>query len=292
MQDKKNGMGLAKLAMLGLVAGGSSMVVGCFDSTSSSDDVKSSTESSSATGELKVGDATSPEQFKELCLEEGGTINETTCTGQAKCAGAYWNSDSDENTYLEAAGTNSCNGIQCLPGAEMSSMETSSSTEVDENANATESQKKVLAATTQEEFKTLCEEISGAVNTVECKGQATCAGIVWSESEKSASLSSCQGTNTCAGTQCIEGTTMSSDMEMSSAAEVTDKEAAKKMALEATTPEAFMKACESAGVEVVANPTCSGYNSCKGVYFNEAEGSASEVVCQGHASCKGSSCSL
>jgi hypothetical protein len=310
MQKESNGIGLAKLAMLGLVAGSSSLIVGCFDSTSSSDDTPAAGASSSVasssttnTGNVNIGDAKTPEEFKKICTDLGMELKEVTCSGQATCAGAYWNLDDTVNTTLEAAATNACNGIQCLPGSEMSSMELSSTTE--NNVELTENQKKVLAATSETEFKTLCNDISGTISSVECNGNSTCAGIIWNEGEKNASLSSCQGTNSCAGTQCVEGNDISSETQLSSSTlelssetqmvsseAVVDKALAKKMALEATSLEVFEKACDSVDAEITTHATCSGYNSCAGVYFNVAEGSASEVTCQGHASCKGSSCKI
>lgn len=296
MQKESNGIGLAKLAMLGLVAGSSSFMVGCFDSTSSTDETNvaganSSVDSSSA---ISISDAKTPEEFKKLCTEAGREINQVGCNGQATCAGAYWDLDKNLNTVNKGEGTNSCNGIQCLQGSEMSSMESSSSGE--NNVELTENQKKVLAATSESEFKTLCKDISGTVSSVECNGHSTCAGIFWNEGEKNASLSSCQGTNSCAGTQCVEVLTstnsISSETQVVSSETVVDKALAKKMALEATSLEAFKKACDSVDAEITTHATCSGYNSCAGVYFNVAEGSASEVTCQGHASCKGSSCKI
>jgi len=103
-----------------------------------------------------------------------------------------------------------------------------------------------------------------------CKGKKCCKGMAH-DSAMSKEDRSCSGTGHCGGTDSAKGAAVDSASPM-----------AKMMA--ATSEKEFTSAAKAAGMKV-EKTSCSGKNSCKGVYFHADK--ATQLSCKGTASCHG-----
>lgn len=138
-------------------------------------------------------------EFKDSCIEAGGTVKEVSCNGQTTCAGTFL--DGESGTVIETAckGTNDCAGIQCIEPDAMSS----SSSPVETSSSSSTAASGLLAAKTVDEFEAACEA-AGKTAEVQaiCAGHNTCAGVYFDEAKSSAYEATCEGHSTCKGLKC------------------------------------------------------------------------------------------
>jgi len=145
--------------------------------------------------------------FKEACVEEGGTVHETTCDGQATCAGTFLDGETGEVVETTCAGKNSCAGIQCLPGDATSSSSDGASSGAmsssDMMSSSADPNAAILRATSAEEFTSACESAGKSVTeNSTCAGHNSCAGLYFNSAEGSVSEVTCSGKSSCAGLKC------------------------------------------------------------------------------------------
>lgn len=95
--SKKNRMGVAGLALLGLAAG----LAGCDDGASSS------------AGTTPKYTEAQAQAFRELCASKQGTLAETSCKGTSNCAGLTLSGETGMLMASECKGHNTCSGLQC-----------------------------------------------------------------------------------------------------------------------------------------------------------------------------------
>jgi hypothetical protein len=102
-----------------------------------------------------------------------------------------------------------------------------------------------------------------------CKGKTCCKGMAH-DSAMSKEDRSCSGTGHCGGTDSAKGAAVDTTV--------------KSRLLAAKSEKDFAMTAKAAGLKT-EKASCSGKNSCKGVYFSA--GKAVELSCQGTASCHG-----
>lgn len=94
---KRQKLGIAALALVGLAAG----LSGCDDGASSSKDTSPKYSAKQAA------------DFRALCTSKGGKTAETSCKGTSTCAGLFLSGETGMQSASDCKGHNSCSGIQC-----------------------------------------------------------------------------------------------------------------------------------------------------------------------------------
>lgn len=131
------------------------------------------------------------------------------------------------------------------------------------------------------QFRDACASKGGRIHETTCNGTSQCKGLYLNGETGKVETNECAGKNTCAGLQCLDTT-------------VTPVDTAKATAtlLAARTQADFTKACTTLGKSTRAEAECAGHNTCAGVRFLTATSKTEQTTCAGHGSCAGVSCPL
>lgn len=131
------------------------------------------------------------------------------------------------------------------------------------------------------QFREACASKGGRIHQVSCNGTSQCKGLYLSGETGKVQTNECAGKNTCAGLQCLDTTVAPVDT------------AKAKAALESARTQAeFTQACTSLGKTVRTEATCMGHNTCAGVRFLTDSAKVETSSCAGKGSCKGISCAM
>lgn len=137
------------------------------------------------------------------------------------------------------------------------------------------------------QFREACASKGGRIHATTCNGTSQCKGLYLNGETGKVETNECAGRNTCAGLQCLD-TTVTTPVDTAKA------DTAKTVAtlLAARTQAEFTKACATLGKSTRAEAECKGHNTCAGVRFLTATGKTEQTTCAGYGSCAGVSCPL